>query len=59
MTCRSPGKKETFGVLIDAQALGDFQSLQSHELPVLRVHLGDDPDAGLAELRTALETALS
>jgi glucose-6-phosphate isomerase len=53
-----PGKKETFGVLIDAQALGDFQSLQSHELPVVRVHLGDDPDAGLAELRTALEAAL-
>src|SRR4051812_19688273 len=52
-----PGKKESFGVLIDAQSLGDFQSLQSHELPVLRVHLGDDPDAGLAELRTALEAA--
>jgi transaldolase / glucose-6-phosphate isomerase len=53
-----PGMKETFGVLIDAQALGDFQSLQSHELPVLRVSLGDDPDAGLAELRSALEQAL-
>jgi glucose-6-phosphate isomerase len=54
-----PGKKESFGVLIDAQSLGDFQSLQSHELPVLRVHLGDDPDAGLADLRAALEAALS
>ena len=54
-----PGRKETFGTLIDAQALGDFASLQSHELPVLRVHLSDDPDAGLTELRAALEKALS
>jgi glucose-6-phosphate isomerase len=53
-----PGRHETFGTLIDAQALGDFASLQSHELPVLRVHLSDDPDAGLAELRDALEAAL-
>jgi transaldolase/glucose-6-phosphate isomerase len=53
-----PGKKETFGILIDAQSLGDFASLQSHELPVVRVHLSDDPDAGLAELTTALEAAL-
>jgi transaldolase/glucose-6-phosphate isomerase len=54
-----PGRDETFGTLIDAQALGDFASLQSHELPVLRVHLSDDPDAGLAELRDALEAALT
>ncbi len=54
-----PGRRERFGTLIDAQARGDFTSLQSHELPVLRVHLSDDPDAGLAELRTALEAALA
>ncbi|MEA2621948.1 MAG: transaldolase / glucose-6-phosphate isomerase [Chloroflexota bacterium] len=54
-----PGRRETFGALIDAQALGDFASLQSHELPVLRVHLSDDPDAGLQELRAALENALT
>lgn len=53
-----PGRRETFGVLIDAQALGDFASLQSHELPVVRVHLSDDPDAGLEEFRRALEAAL-
>ena len=45
-----PGRKETFGVLIDAQALGDFNALEAHELPVLRVHLSDDPDAGLTAL---------
>jgi transaldolase/glucose-6-phosphate isomerase len=48
----------TFGVLIDAQARGDFVSLESHELPVLRVHLGFDPDAGLAALQDALGRAL-
>lgn len=53
-----PGREETFGVLIDAQALGDFASLESHDLPVLRIDLSDDPDAGLAELRVALERAL-
>ena len=54
-----PGSPETFGVLIDAQALGDFASLQTHGLPVLRVHLSDDPDQGLAELLTAVSAALA
>jgi transaldolase/glucose-6-phosphate isomerase len=56
---RIPGWRETFGTLIDAQALGDFNSLEAHELPVVRVHLGNDPDAGLAALRRALGQALS
>ena len=43
-------------MLIDAQALGDSQSLGAHGLPVLRVHLGDDPDAGLAELQARSST---
>ncbi len=46
-------------MLIEAQALGDLQSLESHGLPVLRVHLSDDPDAGLAELETLLAAALA
>ncbi len=54
-----PGREETFGVLIDAQALGDFASLESHDLPVLRVDLSEDPDAGLAELQATMERALS
>jgi glucose-6-phosphate isomerase len=54
-----PGREESFGTLIDAQALGDFASLQAHELPVLRVHLSDDPDAGLEELATAVQAALA
>jgi glucose-6-phosphate isomerase len=54
-----PGWHETFGTLIDAQAVGDFISLESHDLPVARLNLGDDADAGLAELYAALAQALA
>jgi glucose-6-phosphate isomerase len=53
-----PGWPYTFGALIDAQAAGDFGAIESHDLPILRVHLGADPDAGLAELERALAAAL-
>jgi glucose-6-phosphate isomerase len=53
-----PGKPYTFGQLVDAQARGDFEALEAHELPVLRVHLGADVDAGLAALDAALAEAL-
>jgi glucose-6-phosphate isomerase len=53
-----PGRDETFGVLIDAQALGDRASLASHGLPCLRVHLSDDPDTGLAELAALIGEAV-
>ncbi len=45
-------------MLIDAQALGDFAALGAHDLPALRVDLGDDVEAGLDELRAALAEAL-
>ena len=48
----------TFGQLIDAQAAGDFAAIEAHDLPILRVHLGADPDAGLAALERALDAAL-
>ncbi len=54
-----PGRDQTFGQLIEAQALGDFASLASHGLPALRVHLSDDPDAGLAELEALVAAALA
>jgi hypothetical protein len=54
-----PGWPYTFGQLIDAQAAGDFAAIESHDLPILRVHLGADPDAGLAALERALAAALS
>jgi hypothetical protein len=53
-----PGWPYTFGQLIDAQASGDFAAIEAHDLPILRVHLGADPDAGLAALERALRTAL-
>ncbi len=54
-----PGWPYTFGDLIDAQAAGDFQVLESHKLPVLRIHLEADPDAGLAALEQALGRVLA
>ena len=53
-----PGWPYTFGQLIDAQAAGDFAAIDSHDLPIVRVHLGADPDAGLAALERALAAAL-
>jgi transaldolase/glucose-6-phosphate isomerase len=53
-----PGKDYTFGQLIDAQAIGDAQTLAAHDLPLLRVSLGKDPDAGLTILERALAAAL-
>ncbi len=54
-----PGWPYTFGQLIDAQAAGDLAAIESHDLPILRIHLGTDPDAGLAALERALNAALS
>jgi hypothetical protein len=54
-----PGHGYTFGTLIDAQADGDLAALEAHGLPVLRIHLGNDPDEGLAALGSALEDALA
>jgi len=53
-----PGRDETFGVLIDAQARGDLASLEAHDLPALCISLGDEPDVALAEFQTVLEQAL-
>ena len=49
------GWHESFGTLIDAQAVGDFISLETHELPVARINLAADPDAGLEQLRAVFE----
>ena len=53
-----PGWPYTFGQLIDAQAAGDFAAIEAHDLPIVRVHLGADPEAGLAALERALTAAL-
>jgi hypothetical protein len=53
-----PGWPYTFGRLIDAQAEGDFAAIESHDLPILRVHLRD-PEQGLLALEQALREALA
>jgi transaldolase/glucose-6-phosphate isomerase len=45
-----PGEMFSFGVLVQAQALGDFQSLASRDRRAIRVHLGADVAAGLRAL---------
>ncbi len=54
-----PGAPESFGTLIAAQAAGDLGALVAHHLPVLRVHLGADPDAGLAALAGLVAAAVA
>jgi transaldolase/glucose-6-phosphate isomerase len=52
-----PGWPYTFGELIDAQAQGDFEAIEAHDLPIIRIHLAD-PETGLAALESALASAL-
>ena len=54
-----PQQKYSFGVVKAAQARGDFQVLADRNRRALRVHLGADVDAGLAQLQKAIEKALS
>ncbi len=48
------GEPFSFATLIRAQSLGDFESLQTHERRVLRIHLGYDLDAGLKKVQKVL-----
>ncbi len=45
-----PGKPYSFGTLIRAQAIGDFETLLKHERPVLSFDLGKDPIAALLQI---------
>ncbi|MEO8468421.1 MAG: hypothetical protein ABI573_02000 [Chloroflexota bacterium] len=53
-----PGWPYTFGGLIDAQAQGDASALASHDLPILRLRLGNDRAADLAMLERAFAKVL-
>lgn len=53
-----PGRKYSFGVVLQAQARGDLGVLAERGRRHLRVHLGADVDAGLARLAAAAEQAL-
>jgi transaldolase / glucose-6-phosphate isomerase len=54
-----PGAPYDFGILNEAQYLGDFESLESHGRRVMRIHLGgQDPIRALGTLKTAIAEAL-
>ena len=53
-----PGQKYTFGVVKAAQARGDFQVLLERNRGALRVHLGEDLEAGLNTLLSAINQVL-
>ncbi len=53
------GEQFTFGTLKEAQSLGDFQSLDSRGRRAVRVNLGRDVQAGLANLNQVLQAAVA
>jgi len=54
-----PGQPYTFGMLMRAQALGDFEALRKHRRKVLRVHLSGETRVGLAALEEVLKSVIS
>ncbi|NOZ36546.1 MAG: bifunctional transaldolase/phosoglucose isomerase [Gammaproteobacteria bacterium] len=54
-----PGYGYSFGVVKAAQAEGDFQVLAERGRRVLRIHLGTDTEAALAQLSELVHAALS
>ena len=50
-----PGAAYTFGVLADAQALGDLRVLQGLGRPVARIALGSDHASDIMKLAAELE----
>lgn len=54
-----PGREYSFGVLKQAQALGDFEVLAERDRRALRVHLGPNVQEGLATLKTLIRGVLT
>jgi len=54
-----PGHKYSFGLVINAQAQGEFEVLAKRARRVLRVHLGSDVRSGLIELYKLIQKVLS
>ena len=53
-----PGRRVTFGIVKASQARSDFKLLASLNRRVLRVHLGQDVERGLASLKDSIAAAL-
>jgi transaldolase/glucose-6-phosphate isomerase len=54
-----PGQKASFGVVIAAQARGDFDVLAERHRRALRLHIEGDVEKGLATIGEAVRKALS
>ena len=54
-----PGEPYTFGILKQAQALGDFRALVSRGRRVVRIDLGDNLVDSLDRLREVILNALN
>ena len=52
-----PNEKFGFGVLVRAQAIGDFQSLASRKRRAVSIDLGSDVDRGLEKLAQTVSVA--
>ncbi|MBS1518164.1 MAG: glucose-6-phosphate isomerase [Bacteroidetes bacterium] len=53
-----PGKEYGFSILKQAQAIGDFESLQKHGRRILKINTGSDANKGLKELIKAFRKVL-
>jgi transaldolase/glucose-6-phosphate isomerase len=53
-----PGEPFGYETLVEAQALGDFQSLAKRHRRAMNIHLGTDADKGLATLKALLAEAV-
>jgi hypothetical protein len=54
-----PDEKFGFGVLVRAQAIGDYQSLASRNRRAVSINLGSDVDRGLKQLAETLKSVVS
>jgi transaldolase/glucose-6-phosphate isomerase len=54
-----PDQKYTFGIVMAAEARGDFEVLAARDRRLLRVHLGTHVAAGLTTLKDAIRQALA
>ena len=54
-----PGEKFSFGVLKQAQALGDFEAWANHHRRAIRIDLGRDVEKGLRRLLALVKESVA
>ncbi|HEY2325721.1 MAG TPA: bifunctional transaldolase/phosoglucose isomerase [Thermoanaerobaculia bacterium] len=54
-----PNEPFGFAILVRAQAIGDFESLQKHNRRAISINLGNDVDKGLDQLAQAVKSAVA